>query len=131
MKHLSVLAKLYYVLIHADTRTSEREMSIGRQMVRHEGFSESGFNKEVAALEGKSPDAIYKEIVTGLKRLDMPLQIRCIAWMCIIANADGFMDKKEWQLIYKLYHKDLGLPLDQIMKAQNELMKSLYSPLSK
>lgn len=100
-------------------------------MVRLEGFSETGFNREVAALAGRTPEAIYKEIVEGLKRLDKALQIRCIAWMCIIANADGFMDKKEWQLIYKLYHKDLGLPLDQIMKAQNELMKSLYTPLSK
>ncbi|MDV3308556.1 MAG: TerB family tellurite resistance protein [Cyclobacteriaceae bacterium] len=131
MKHMSVLAKLYFVLIQADTQTSEREVAIGRQMVRLEGFSETGFNREVAALAGRTPEAIYKEIVEGLKRLDKALQIRCIAWMCIIANADGFMDKKEWQLIYKLYHKDLGLPLDQIMKAQNELMKSLYTPLSK
>jgi uncharacterized tellurite resistance protein B-like protein len=131
MKHMSVLAKLYYVLIHADTKTSAREVAIGRQMVRHEGFSEAGFNKEVAALACREPDAIYKEIVEALKRLDKALQTRCIAWMCIIANADGFMDKKEWQLIYKLYHKDLALPLDQIMKVQNELMKSLYTPLSK
>lgn len=131
MKHMSVLAKLFHMLINADTQTSEREVAVGRQMIRLEGFSETGFNREVAALEGKTPEAIYKETVSGLKRLDTTLQIRCIAWMCVIANADGFMDKKEWQLIYKLYHKDLGLPLDQIMKDQNALMKSLYSPLSK
>lgn len=131
MKHMSVLAKLYYVLIHADTRTNEREMAIGRQMVRQEGFSEAGFNKEIAALADRTPEAIYKEIVEGMKRLDKALQTRCIAWMCIIANADGFMDKKEWQLIYKLYHKDLALPLDQIMKVQNELMKGFYTPQSK
>jgi hypothetical protein len=40
----------------------------------------------------------------------------------VIANADGFMDKTEWQFIYKVYHKELGLNLDEIMKTQKELI---------
>jgi hypothetical protein len=38
-----------------------------------------------------------------------------------MANADGFMDKSEWQFIYKIYHKELHLPLDDIMEVQKEL----------
>lgn len=123
MKHKSVLAKLYYTVIHADEKMNEREVALGRQMVQCEGFLESSFNSEVASLAGRSAESLYKETVEGLKRLDRPLQVRCIAWMCVVANADGFMDKKEWQFIYQLYHKELNLPLDQIMKVQNELLK--------
>ena len=123
MKHKSVLAKLYYTLIHADNKMNEREVALGRQMVHCEGLSESSFQSEVDSLSGKPTTLIYKEIVEGLKRLEPALQVRCIAWMCVIANADGFMDKKEWQFIYQLYHKELQLPLAQIMKVQNELIK--------
>ena|SRR5690606_25459205 len=123
MKHKSVLAKLYYTLIHADNKTNEREIALGKQMVLCEGFSDRSFQTEIDGLSGKSTQTIYREIVEGLNRLEPALQIRCIAWMCVIANADGFMDKKEWQFIYQLYHKELKLPLDQIMKVQNELMK--------
>ena len=43
--------------------------------------------------------------------------------MCVLANSDGFMDKAEWQFIYKIYHKELNLPLDSIMEVQKELAK--------
>lgn len=126
MKHKSVLAKLYYTLIHADNKMNEREAALGRQMVHYEGFSESSFQREVNSLSGRPAQVIYKEIVEGLNRLEPALQVRCIAWMCVIANADGFMDKKEWQFIYQLYHKELRLPLDQIMKVQNELIRRVH-----
>lgn len=126
MKHKSVLARLFYTVIHADNKTNEREIALGRQMVHCEGLLESSFDSEVASLSGRPHPVIYKETVEGLRRLDRALQIRCIAWMCVIANADGFMDKKEWQFIYQLYHKELKLPLDEIMKVQNELIKLVH-----
>ena len=41
--------------------------------------------------------------------------------MCVIANSDGFMDKEEWILIYKIYHTELKLSLDEVLKIQKEL----------
>jgi hypothetical protein len=36
------------------------------------------------------------------------------------------MDKREWELIYKIYHTELALSLNEIMKAQRELNKILH-----
>ena len=72
---------------------------------------------------------VIASLITGvaslsdLRKLSKEQQIRCIAWMCVIANADGFMDRKEWQFIYKIYHKELNISLDEIMKVQNELIR--------
>ena len=44
-----------------------------------------------------------------------------MAWLCVVANADGFMDKAEWHFIYDIYHKSLNLPLDEIMVVQKQL----------
>jgi uncharacterized tellurite resistance protein B-like protein len=62
----------------------------------------------------------------GLKQLNYKQQVRIIAWMCVIANADGFMDRGEWQLIYKIYHKELNLPLHDIFAVQKELNKKIW-----
>ena len=40
-----------------------------------------------------------------------------IAWLCVIANADGFKwTKLSGNWFTKIYHKELNLPLDEIMR---------------
>ncbi len=90
-------------------------------MLKVEGIEESAFKSQMEALKTKNSSVIYTECVGGLKKLDKKKQIRCLGWLSAIANSDGFMDKEEWELIYKIYHTELGLPLDEIMKMQKEL----------
>jgi hypothetical protein len=62
----------------------------------------------------------------GIRKLEQLQQIRIIAWLCVIANADGFMDRAEWQLIYTIYHKELDLPLSEIFAVQKELNRLIW-----
>ena len=118
----SALIKLYFLLVHADGEVNDREVQLGNQMAKIEGISETEFTVALEMLEKRSPANIYEEGIEELKKLDYQKQIRCVAWLCVVANADGFMDKTEWQFIYKVYHKELGLNLDEIMKMQKELI---------
>lgn len=95
-------------------------------MIRAEGFDESKFQSALEGFELKERKGLYNDCLAGLKRLDKERQIRCISWMCVIANSDGFMDKEEWVLIYKIYNTELNLNLDDIMKTQRELNKILH-----
>jgi len=70
---------------------------------------------------------LLAECVAVLKKLEKKVQIRYIAWMCVIANADGFMDKEEWKLIYRIYHKEMALPLDVIMEEQKTIKQQMMS----
>ena len=119
---LCALIKLYYLLVHADNELNEREVAVGNQMIKAEGITENDFNATLDQLKKRAEANIYSESVEELKRLDHKSQLRCVAWLCVVANADGFMDKLEWQFIYKIYHKELGLSLDEIMKVQKELV---------
>lgn len=123
MNYMSVFAKLYFLMVNIDSKINEKELSLGRQMILSEGFSEAGFYNQLEKLKGVESHALYKDCLIEIKKLSRDLQIRCIAWMCVIANSDGFMDRSEWQFIYKLYHKELNLPLDDIMKIQNQLIR--------
>lgn len=123
MNFKSIIIRLYYMLIYSDGKVNQGEVSLGKKMIEAEGISEAEFNSQLEALKAKDAAIIYKECVADLKRLKRELQIRSIAWMCVLANSDGFMDKAEWQFIYKIYHKELQLPLDSIMEVQKELVK--------
>lgn len=133
MTYQTTLINLYYLLIHADGVVDEREIATGHQLIAFEGMSDREFDRQMELLKSKSKDVVLEESIAGLKKLERIHQIRCIAWLCVAANADGFMDRSEWQFIYKLYHKQLNLPLDEILALQKELsrlfrQKSFSSP---
>ena len=124
MNFKSIIIRLYYMLIYSDGKVNDGDISSGKRMIQSEGISEQEFMLQLDSLKGKDTAVIYRETLTELKRLKPERQIRCIAWLCVLANSDGFMDRTEWQFIYKIYHKELQLPLDVIMEVQKDLVKS-------
>ena len=126
MNYNSTLTGLYYLLICADGKVNEKELLLGKKMIKAEGFNEEQFESDLHFFKTKESAVIYKDCIMGLRKLDTAKMIRSISWMCVIANSDGFMDKEEWALIYKIYNNELKLSLDEIMKTQRELNKILH-----
>jgi uncharacterized tellurite resistance protein B-like protein len=126
MNYNTLLTRLYFLLVYADGSVNEKELSTAKQMVKVEGMNEEEFTVQIKLLATKDKDALYAESIVGLKQVSLKDQVRIIAWMCVIANADGFMDRSEWQLIYKIYHKELNLPLHDIFAIQKELNKKIW-----
>jgi uncharacterized tellurite resistance protein B-like protein len=124
MNFKSIIIRLYYMLIYSDGKVNDGEISSGKRMIQSEGISEQEFMIQLDSLKGKDTAVIYRETLIELKRLKPERQIRCIAWLCVLANSDGFMDRTEWQFIYKIYHKELQLPLDVIMEVQKDLVRT-------
>jgi uncharacterized tellurite resistance protein B-like protein len=122
MNHKPVLVKLYHLLIHADGNVNEKELIAGRQMLMCEEINDFEFELLIDSLKKRNPSVVLSECVEELKKLDHERQVRCVAWLSAIANADGFMDKTEWHFIYQLYHKELGLQLTEVMSKQKELI---------
>lgn len=115
------------MLIHSDGKVNEGEISLGKKMIQAEGIGEHEFDAILKGLEGRELSQIYQQTLADLKRLSNKQQIRCIAWLCVLANADGFMDRVEWQFIYKVYHKELQLSLNVIMETQKDLVRNMSS----
>jgi uncharacterized tellurite resistance protein B-like protein len=126
MIYNTLLTRLYFLLVHADGSVNEKELSTASKMVKVEGINEEEFNVQIALLKAKDRDSLFTETMIALRQLSSKDQVRIIAWMCVIANADGFMDRSEWQLIYKIYHKELNLPLHDIFAIQKELNKKIW-----
>jgi uncharacterized tellurite resistance protein B-like protein len=126
MNYQLVICKLYYLLAYADGSINDKEAAVAKQMIKAESISDDYFNLQIKLLNSRDKGSLYIECVQELRKLDEKNQVKIVAWMCVVANADGFMDRAEWQLIYKIYHKELGLPLNEIFSVQKELNKLIW-----
>src|SRR5258706_5858083 len=122
MSYKPVLIKLYHLLVNADGNVNEKEIIAGKLMMKAEGINDFAFDRLIDSLKKRNPQVVLSECTDELKRLDHEKQVRCIAWLSAIANADRFMDKTEWHFIYQLYHKELRLQLTEVMNKQKELL---------
>jgi uncharacterized tellurite resistance protein B-like protein len=114
------------MLIYADGQVNPKEIESAKQMMKEEGISEPEFFTEIEWLKSKDKGELFDETIASLKKLTHAQQIKIVAWLCVVANADGFMDRTEWQLIYNIYHKQLALPLNEIFAVQKELTKLIW-----
>ncbi len=121
MKHKTTLSKLFFLLANVDGTIKPKEEAIGDAMCSVEDIKKEDFTMMLQLLKTKNPTQIFNESISELRKMNRDEQIKAIAWMCVIANADGFMERIEWQLIYKVYHKELNLPLDEVLEVQKKL----------
>ncbi len=123
-KELEGLVNLYYLLIQADGKISDKEIKMGEIMCDYEKIDRDLFKDMVQKADSFSKQDLYKKCVAALKECDYEHNIKCVAWMSLIANSDGFMSSEEWGLIFKLYSYELHLNLKEIMAFQKTLPKN-------
>lgn len=124
----SILLKLYILLVYSDGLITTNEYKMGQCMIKHEGIEEREFLNLVREYVDDNRNHIAREVVLHMKNLPMQEQLRFVAWMNLIANADGFIDNREWSFIYMVY-SELGLSLSDIISAQHELKFSYQGEL--
>lgn len=122
MNYQAILTNLYFILIYADGKLNEKEMQLSQKMIKAEKFDAEAFKAQIELLKSSDLEVVYNNTIQHLRKVKTPDQIRCVAWLCMAANIDGFMDKSEWMFIYKIYSKELNLKLDDVMKAQRDLI---------
>jgi uncharacterized tellurite resistance protein B-like protein len=130
MSYNTLITRMYFLIAFADGNFDQKEILMGKQLIKSESLDETEFNVQLQLLKDRDRAQLLVEAIDALKKLDVKLQVRVIAWMCVVANSDGFMDRSEWQLIYRIYHKELGLPLHDIFTVQKELNKMVWEKSS-
>ena len=122
MNFQAILTNLYFILIYADGKLNEKEMKLSEKMILAEKLDREAFKAQLELLKSSDLQVVYNNTIIHLKKLKAIDQTRIVAWLCMVANIDGFMDKAEWMFIYKIYAKELNLKLDDVMKVQRDLI---------
>ena len=119
------ITNLYFLMVQADGRVDDKEIKMGEFMIAQEKLDVTEFYANLEKLKGLEKEQIIKLCVQSLNRCNYADQVRCIAWMSVIANSDGFMAPEEWKLIYRIYYLELKIKLADILQAQRQLPKLL------
>ena len=114
-KFTEAIVSLYFLISSADGKISDFEKKICEMMMKSEGIKGPEFDHIIESINQLPQDEIYKMSIKILKSCAKEEQIKALAWMRSIANSDGFMDKQEWSLIFKIYKKELQLNLKDII----------------
>lgn len=123
MTYKTILFNYYYLLISTDGHLNEKEIAMWDVINSTEELKMKLPDNQFTQLATLDRSMLQKETLLALKKLDRHRQVRTLAWLTITANADGFMDRREWQFIYTLYQKELNLNLEEIMQDQKKLSK--------
>lgn len=122
--YLNGLVALYHLLINADGHIDEKELKMGEVLKEHEKIDDWKFNYHLDRVTKLDKEEVLKECIESLRNCEYEQKIKCIAWMSLIANSDGFMDPEEWKLIYYIYNTELKLELQDILEMQKQLPRS-------
>jgi uncharacterized tellurite resistance protein B-like protein len=120
-----ILTRLYTMLMWSDGHFVDKDFSFIRKMSKVVGLDQESFLAHVKLLAIIPREELVYDTITAIRQLPWDEQVLCVAWLCAIANWDGRIDETEWRIIYQIYHKELHLPLKEIIKTQNWLAKSL------
>ncbi|MCG8319808.1 MAG: hypothetical protein MI921_09930 [Cytophagales bacterium] len=95
-------------MTHFETRMYE--------FIKHkENISEHVADLILNEIESMSHKYILERGVRALSQCEKPEQVKCLAWMNKIANADGYLGDQEWSIIYQVYNKELDITLEEIL----------------
>lgn len=115
------LTSLYFLLINADGPANENEIKMGELMKEHEGIGDFEFDSFLNKISKLEKSQIIKGCIDSLNRCEYEWNVKCIAWMSLIANSNGFMAPEEWQLIHHIYNEELKIELSDILEMHKQL----------
>lgn len=127
MVRADTILGLVHLVANADGEVKEKELELVNKMIQVESLSDKDASSLLSKFKDKDSGKLFDDCIKDLKKADRLTQINFLAWLCVIANADGFMDQEEWALIYRVYHKELNLETNEVMNRQKEINRSILN----
>ncbi len=119
------LSSLYYLLICADRTIDTRELDMGKTMIEMEELDINHFYSKIDRYSTEPDKYVYNTCIHSLNHCSEEEKIRSLAWMKLIANADGNLDGKEFSLIQDICINEFNLSLNQVLKKEEALRDEL------
>ncbi len=111
----------YYYIINADGIIDPKEVSFGQRMIKQENIRESDYNTKLEELKSLSHEDLKHALKEIMKKLNSVEQVRIIAYMSKVADADGYRDPSEMSSIQDIY-SDLHIHLNDVIRVKESIV---------
>ena len=123
MKNTETLSKftestlsLCYLIGNTNGNMTHFETRMYEFIKHEENITEEVADLIVGEIETMSHEYILERGIQALNQCEKTDQVKCLAWMNKIANADGYLADHEWSIIYQVYSKELNITLKEILE---------------
>ena len=118
-------AHIFYLVLAADKVVDLNELSLGSKIMKLEKLDKQAIMREVDMLGSMSKREVFTEAVALLKSISKPEATRYIAYLNMIAESDGSLDKSELTLINEFPVSDFGITEQEVFTTQRKLRDNL------
>ena len=112
---------LYFLMLSADNVADIKELELGKKIIRIENLNYREVMLQMDQLTKVPKSEIFTEAVDLLKKVSKAEQLKCLAYIRLIAKSDGAYDEREKELLHDLGMTELNISLQEISETEKEL----------
>ncbi|MCG8308115.1 MAG: hypothetical protein MI975_12040 [Cytophagales bacterium] len=118
-------AHLYYLMLSADKIADLNELELGNKIIALENLDKTEVMKDLDLLSAVPRNEALKDCIDLLKSISRKEQQKCLAYVKLIANADGSYDDSESDLLNEIGTNELNILPSEIRDIERELKQRI------
>ena len=124
-KFQEAFAHLYYLMLSADRFATLSELEVGSKVIEFEGFDKGSVMKQIDDLSANPRNQIIGESIDLLKSISKEDQLKCLAYVKMIAMSDGSFDESESDLLHNIGSNELNILPQEIDAVEKKLKQQV------
>ena len=117
---------LYFLMLSADNVADIKELELGKKIIRIEKLNYEEVMTQMDQLTKVPRSEIFSEAVQLLKKISKEEQLKCLAYIRLIAKIDGAYDEREQELLHELGLTEMKVSMQEISETEKELDKAIF-----
>ena len=112
---------LFYLMFSADKVADLREFQLGSAIMKLENMNKPKAMEDIDFLANMPRNQVHSEALDALKKCNGWEQLKCLAYMKMVARIDGSIADKELYLIEEICQNEVKKDLYEVLKMEQEL----------
>lgn len=125
LDRIPILTRLLFLVAFVDGEDDPEEIKMIQKIACYFNYNAESVLIDYNFLKTQQVSVVHDFTKQELISIKQDLQIKYIASLLILANADKKMDQKEWKFIHGLYKKMLNLDFNLILETQKMIRGAL------
>lgn len=118
-------ANLYYLMLSADRVANLSELVVGNKIIEFEDFDKSSVMKQIDLISAIPRNQAINESIDLLKSISKEDQLKCLAYVKMIAMSDGSFDESESDLLHNIGSNELNILPQEIDAIEKKLKQQV------
>ena len=112
---------LFYLMFSADKVADLREFQLGSAIMKLENMNKPKVMENIDFLSNMPRQQVKNDALAALHKCNEREQLKCLAYMKMVARIDGSIADKELYLIEEICQNEVKQDLYEVLKVEQEL----------